>query len=307
MACLLLAVSLSAQQPNATLWFFRPANSRDADSIPTVYRVGTLVTPLATLRPGEFFGLRVAPGRYLFSYTRVPARNEGVTVQIEANDETFIEVHYRELINRGKQSNAALLFQLKPIPLSSTFDTDLIRTLITAAPSITFPSAVSTSTRPPSSLRNPASGPRGGLMLGVGFSRPGKLDAAGVAIGGSFRWNRFLSFAAVDVSHRSTPYEFDTFSNGQTRCRDKSNGEFALDILCEEGRPITVTAGMLDANVLLLPIMLGGGYRVGNSNGAYASVGFANRLPDRKNLWFVRSNFGKDILQVHAGIAFHWP
>jgi len=53
--------------------------------------------------------------------------------------------------------------------------------------------------------------------------------------------------------------------------------------------------------------MLGAGYRTGDGKGVYGSAGFVGHLPNRRNLWFLRANVGKDIVQVHIGIAAHWP
>jgi hypothetical protein len=55
----------------------------------------------------------------------------------------------------------------------------------------------------------------------------------------------------------------DTFSNGQSRCRDSRTGQFAETALCRE--PIEViSAGMFDANVLVSSLIFGAGYRLTN-------------------------------------------
>jgi hypothetical protein len=110
----------------------------------------------------------------------------------------------------------------------------------------------------------------------------------------------------LDVTHRGSRYHFETFDNGQTVCRDKTNGQFSDFENCENNKPVTIAAGMFDANLLLLPVMLGGGYRVGDGSGAYGSAGFVGRLRNERNIWFLRANVGKDIVQVHVGIAAHW-
>src|SRR5262245_17477157 len=78
-----------AQSPtrSATIWFYRP--SAETDTARTVYQVGGITDRLATISAGEFFGLRVAPGVHVFSYTRAPARGESIAVTINAGQQAY--------------------------------------------------------------------------------------------------------------------------------------------------------------------------------------------------------------------------
>src|SRR5688572_10753321 len=255
-----------AQASRGTIWFYRPADSPEPRNIPTVYENGGITRPLAPLRPGEFFGLSVMPGTYRYSYTRAPARGQYVEVQVSSGEDVFVEFHYREFAIVPPDKGIAALAQMRPISPESASATGLVLTtapVASTAPVATTPTRASTG--PPTSTastvespsvereRTPITyepapvsdglGPRAGLVASFGYSRPTDINAFGVAGGGSFRWNRFIAFGTLDVSHRRSIYEFETFDNGQTVCRNKDNGQFSDFELCENNKPVTITGG----------------------------------------------------------------
>jgi hypothetical protein len=149
-------------------------------------------------------------------------------------------------------------------------------------------------------------------VLQTGFSRPGSINAYGFGGGLSAKLSRVVGFASFDVSAypgASNPrFRRETFSNGQSVCRDLSTGQFAASESCSRDVD-TITAGMFDANVLLprMPFMAGVGYRTGLQKGGYGSLGFAKQFRSSNNLWFLRGLAGRDFWQVNIGIAAYWP
>jgi hypothetical protein len=159
----------------------------------------------------------------------------------------------------------------------------------------------------PMSLAAQAEASGVGFMLDTGYSRPFQANAYGVAGGASVKWKHLISFSALDFSFypgdHNPRYYTDTFSNGQTRCRDRSNGQFADTSLCGRGTKV-ITAGMFDGNLLISRLLVGGGYRVGDGRGAYGAAGYAKSIRGgTKSFWFIRGLGGKDIVQVHIGVA----
>lgn len=152
-----------------------------------------------------------------------------------------------------------------------------------------------------------------GAALNIGFSRIGRsnqINSGAGAVGASLKiGENFLGMAMLDgatyLAPASTRYLVDFFSNGQSRCRDTTNGQFAATALCNKKRR-TIGAGMFDADVLIPKIKLiaGGGYRTGANRGAYATGGALGNFPNPKSQWFFRTVAGRSIFQVHVGIIF---
>ena len=100
-------------------------------------------------------------------------------------------------------------------------------------------------------------------------------------------------------------YHFDTFSNGQERCRDSQTGQFARDSLCSETQAIYGAVFELD---LMIPvggasILLGGGYRLGDAHGSKPIVAAGVVVDQFDGIagWFVRGSAGREFLQGHVG------
>jgi len=59
-------------QSSATIWFYSPA---DSGQTRTIYKIGGITDRIATLAPGQFFGLPVIPGIHVFRpYTGTSTR-----------------------------------------------------------------------------------------------------------------------------------------------------------------------------------------------------------------------------------------
>ena len=134
--------------------------------------------------------------------------------------------------------------------------------------------------------------------LGAGGTQAGSVEGFALTAGLGFRFGPLLVTAnAADVtlsSGDSGPYYRDEFSNGQSRCRNGDNGQFAEDSKC-----IAIDAdyaASADLNIILpgTPLFIGGGGRVGgDSNLFYGSVG-ASWGKSTSRMWVLRGNLGKD-------------
>lgn len=151
-----------------------------------------------------------------------------------------------------------------------------------------------------------------GVVLSGGYAGVGESPATksfAAAVGGSLQAGKyFLAMATFDTATYKTGtnprYSIDTFSNGVSRCRDSTNGQFAADILCQPGHAV-LKAGMFDVNTLLPSVkaMIGGGYRTGADKGPYISGGFSQPFPNPHSRWFVRVTGGQKIFEVNIGMV----
>jgi len=90
-----------------------------------------------------------------------------------------------------------------------------------------------------------------------------------VTVGLTLRPEFFLTPVEADSSR----YRFDAIGNGQTRCRDYSNGQFAATLLCEGGNETDLSGAFSGAARLDTPagaFGAGAGYRIGRGEGPFA-------------------------------------
>jgi hypothetical protein len=87
---LMMLVATSVYAQSATIWFYRSAVMSNESA--TVYWTNMPTRRLASLKPGEFFGVPVTPGIYGFSYTGAPARGQSVIVAVNAGEQAYIEI-----------------------------------------------------------------------------------------------------------------------------------------------------------------------------------------------------------------------
>lgn len=117
----------------------------------------------------------------------------------------------------------------------------------------------------------------------------------------------FTNFIDMEItSEDNERYYMDKFSNGEERCRDRTNGQFAKSESCD---PIYHYdyALSLDANYSLQPdsrsFFLGGGLRIGQELIPYASVGYAfNELSSYH--CYIKAAIGEDLYQTTIGYSF---
>lgn len=123
---------VNPQEQGATIWFYRPVDSPSPREIPTLFEIGGITRQLARLAPGEFFGYSVPPGIHVFSYTRAPSRGEATAVSVKANQQAYVEVHWREL--RSVSGNAGMEAIQKSRPISEVNAKDDSVIVVAAAP-----------------------------------------------------------------------------------------------------------------------------------------------------------------------------
>jgi hypothetical protein len=115
------------------------------------------------------------------------------------------------------------------------------------------------------------------------------------------------AIAAGDLifsADEDSPYYRDSFDNGQSRCRDSRNGQFASDAYC--GPEID---GAIRAELLIMPhprFGIGGGLRVPEpSLTPYASVQYEQPF-GAKGFWFVHGAAGKGFAQFDLGAGMRF-
>lgn len=150
------------------------------------------------------------------------------------------------------------------------------------------------------------------LKAEAGYTGVESLNAIGLNLGAGWTFNRLrVTATPVDVffvSNSKSEFSTQVQSNGQTVCRNTSNGQYATssscapqgyyagqaDVMAEFGRPNT-------------PIGVGGGYRVGYSHGvpnaAYGSFTIGHRV-DRIT-YFSRGNVGANFIQFNVGVSLN--
>jgi hypothetical protein len=145
--------------------------------------------------------------------------------------------------------------------------------------------------------------------LGTGGTDAGSIGGLALTAGLGLRAGPFLmalNVMDVTLSRGDTgPYYVDEFSNGQSRCRNGDNGQFASDSKCVAID--TDYAASADLNLLVpgTPLFLGGGGRIGGDDDLwYGSIGAAWGSSSRR-LWVLRGNVGKDYVSGLISVGFH--
>lgn len=132
--------------------------------------------------------------------------------------------------------------------------------------------------------------------------------------------NSFLSFltyfTTVDLilSKTTTPhdsrYSWDTFSNGQKRCRDSQNGQFSKNENCEDkDETVYDFSGSFDANYGfydspgLIPF-IGFGLKVASPFTPFLSVGLLNPPKDEVYGMLIKLQVWKNYTSVGIGLMF---
>ena len=107
----------NAQQAaqTATIWFYGQPSSGQSR---TVYQIGGITDRLAVVGPNQFFGLRVTPGIYVFSYTQAPARGQSFAVPVNQGQQAYVEVRSDELVIVPQDRGIQAIQAAQPIPAS---------------------------------------------------------------------------------------------------------------------------------------------------------------------------------------------
>jgi hypothetical protein len=161
---------------------------------------------------------------------------------------------------------------------------------------------------PPRQTRNRPAGFYG--TIGAGGTDAGNVSGFAVTAGIGVRAGPLLfAVNAMDVTLSrgdSGPYYRDEFSNGQSRCRNGENGQFAEDSKCIAIDANYAASADLNLVIPSTPVFLGGGGRVAGDNELwYGSIGAAWGRNARR-MWIARANFGKDYVSGLVSVGFHF-
>lgn len=135
----------------------------------------------------------------------------------------------------------------------------------------------------------------------------GLQGAVGLAAGGG-RWSVGVRGPELAfLPGESEPgYRWQRLENGQRRCREEATGRFARDSRCIDLE--TALAASLEARWRAVggaaPLLLGGGYRVGDASGPYGSLRW--QMPGSGTdavLWHLEAAAGPSLFRLSFGVA----
>lgn len=117
----------------------------------------------------------------------------------------------------------------------------------------------------------------------------------------------FTNFIDMKItSEDNERYYMDKFSNGEERCRDKTNGQFAKEEKCDPVYDYDYALSF-DVNYLINPdsksFFLGGGLRFGREIVPYASLGYAFKEITSSH-FFVKTEIGENLYKAIIGYSF---
>ncbi|HZI51392.1 MAG TPA: hypothetical protein VFE29_06180 [Terriglobia bacterium] len=118
-------------QSSATIWFYSPA---DSGQTRTIYKIGGITDRIATLAPGQFFGLPVIPGIHVFSHTQAPARGQSVAVPVNQGQQGYVELRGDALSIVGQERGIQAIQASQPIPITSAISKSVIVAASAPAP-----------------------------------------------------------------------------------------------------------------------------------------------------------------------------
>jgi hypothetical protein len=107
-----------------------------------------------------------------------------------------------------------------------------------------------------------------------------------------------------DSSSADANYRSETFENGQTVCRDLSDGTFAEKEKCNSAGNLPIAyMAELQLSPMSIPVFVGAGVRTSPAPGPFAVIGYLNQSAAVFQYWFVRSALGRNFVQIHAGLS----
>ena len=232
LACLACAGTAFGQaEGSATVWFYRPASATGPSRM--IFQARGATERIASISPGEFFGLRVPAGVHVFSYLQAPARGQSVAVSVADGQQTYVEVQFDSIAivapDRGFQSiqtlqsilitNAASDAVIVAFPgQGTTAPTPIARQAAPQVPNAADPSPAGTSSAP-SEFR------RFEILFLPSYQRQGKLNLYGGTLAITIKETESFgivvdfgvheqTFSGVDA--RITTYRFGPKFSGRT-------------------------------------------------------------------------------------------
>ena len=151
---------------------------------------------------------------------------------------------------------------------------------------------------------------RWGFVGDIGVTEADTVFGVGLAAGASWGWRRFHAAGTADfvvgTASSDSRYYYDTFSNGQRRCRDTTTGQFSNNASCD-GQTEVVVSGIVELGIRVsnsFPLELGGGYRVGSGSGGLGVIGFSRPLKQRSGRWYMHGVAGSHYASFRVGLRF---
>jgi hypothetical protein len=153
------------------------------------------------------------------------------------------------------------------------------------------------------------------VLLDVGWNKHSSADVNGAIFGaGLALWaGPLLGTIAADVTLQDdetaaqSRYYMDTFSNGQSRCRDRETGQFAPTEKCRDLSIDAIPGATADGAFVVsrrLPVYLGGGVYVSSrATTPFLSFGYLGGVGEERVLGHARIVLGKDLIQARIGAA----
>jgi len=151
------------------------------------------------------------------------------------------------------------------------------------------------------------------VTIGGGGTKDDEASGGALTFGAGVKTGPlFVTFTAADLilaPGDTFPYVKDTFDNGQTRCRNTLNGQFADDTNCVA---VDVSyAFSLDGQIFIprTPVAVGMGVRFGphDRNIWFGSAGWYWEAPSRRWNVTVKGQFGDDYVSGLATVAVRVP
>lgn len=100
-----------------------------------------------------------------------------------------------------------------------------------------------------------------------------------------------------------SPYYRDQLDNGDSRCRDSRNGQFADDANCGPAVTFAVRGEATAFVPRKSPFFLGGGYRLGELSVPYGTAGWEFRRSGSSAAGFLRTEVGERYVQIELGFG----
>lgn len=146
-----------------------------------------------------------------------------------------------------------------------------------------------------------------GFSTSIGYSHPGQ-SGLGVTAGVYGRFAPILVAGMLDITlvggEPNTRYRSETLDNGNTVCRDTTNGQFAKKASCGDSLDALLGAMLEVAIIPIEEVFLGAGVRTGPSVGPYLVAGYSSSSASALQFWYLRGAVGRSFGQLHLGVGF---
>jgi hypothetical protein len=145
----------------------------------------------------------------------------------------------------------------------------------------------------------------------VGVSQADTI--VGVGVSGGVSWGiRSIRFGfdveALLAASSDTRYYMDTFSNGQSRCRDSLTGQFASTSKCS---PVEIAFGAIIGGAMMpigsKPLFIGAGYRLAANAEPVATISYNGAFDNWNADWRINAILAKEYISLRWGVVIPTP